>query len=253
MTVTYERSGEIARITLARGGARNAMNRGMYAATNAAFRRFHEDSEANVAIFSSNDADAFCAGVDLKDVHHALTVEGLTLADLAPQYSIFFEEPGALRKPVIAAINGHCVGEGLVMAMFCDIRVAADDALFSLPEAKVGVPAINGTIRAVQIAGHGAAMELLLTGESRDASWAKTAGLVNTVVPACDLSDTVERLAEAIAGNSAAAIRIMRELGERALEESFVDLVSYGLELRSELESVDMVKRQAEFVARSKD
>ena len=252
MTVTYERKENIAYITLARGEALNAMNRHMYAAVNTAFQRFNEDSEAAVAIFSSSDPDAFCAGVDIKDLHQALADEG-ELEKLAAQFSIFFEEPGQLNKPVVAAINGHCVGEGLVMTLFVDIRIAADDARFALPEARMGVPAINGTIRAVQLAGLAPAMELLLTCEERSAQWAKEAGLVNSVVPSDELLATAERMARSIAANGEEAMRIMRRLGEQALEEKFSDLVAYGQTLRNDMTSDDMVTRQAAFVRRKKD
>jgi len=251
MTVTYQRKGNIAHITLARSDAMNAMDRGMYKAVNEAFEQFNEDDEAKVAIFSSSNPDAFCAGVDIKDVHKALTKEGLSLDELAGQCSIFFEEPGHLHKPVIAAINGHCVGEGMVMTLFCDIRIAADDAKFSLPEAKIGVPSINGTIRAVQLANHGAAMELLLTGETRNAEWARAAGLVNTVVPNHELMPRAEHMAKSIADNGEEAIHIMRQLGERALEEKFADLVELGLELRKGMQPGDMIDRQARFVNRA--
>jgi len=250
MTVTYERKGSVAHITLARADAMNAMDRSMYKAVNEAFTKLNEDDEAKVAIFSSSNPTAFCAGVDIKDVHRALTEEGLSLDELAGHCSIFFEQPGTLRKPVIAAINGHCVGEGMVMTLFCDIRIAAEDAKFSLPEAKIGVPSINGTIRAVQLANHGAAMELLLTGERRDAEWARTAGLVNTIVPNAALMTTAERMANAIADNGEDAIRIMRDLGERAMEEKFADLVEHGLTLREKMETGDMIDRQAAFANR---
>lgn len=250
MTVTYQRTGPIAHITLARADAMNAMDRGMYKAVNEAFMQFNEDDEAKVAIFSSSNPDAFCAGVDIKDVHKALTEEGLSLDELAGDCDIFFEQPGQLCKPVIAAINGYCVGEGMVMTLFCDIRIAAANAKFSLPEAKIGVPSINGTIRAVQLANHGAAMELLLTGEPRDAEWARTAGFVNTIVPNDELMTTAERMAEAIADNGEDAIRIMRDLGERALEDKFANLVEHGLKLRTSMQSGDMVDRQATFVNR---
>jgi E-phenylitaconyl-CoA hydratase len=253
MTVTYERKGDIAYITLARPDALNAMSRDMYKAVNEAFMALNEDDDAKVAIFCSSNPDAFCAGVDIKDIHKALSEEALSLDEVARQCSIFFEEPGHLYKPVIAAINGHCVGEGMVMTLFCDIRIAAYDAQFSLPEARIGVPAINGTIRAVQVANHGAAMELLLTGESRDADWARMAGFVNTIVPNDELMPTAERMAKQIAGNGEEAISIMRKLGEMALDEKFADLIEKGRELRNNMQTGDMVDRQAAFASRKKD
>ncbi len=253
MTATYERKGPVAYITLARSDAMNAMDRRMYKAVNEAFYKLNEDKEAKVAILSSSNPDAFCAGVDIRDIHKAMTEEGLSLDDLAGQCSIFFEEPGHLYKPVIAAINGHCVGEGMVMTLFCDIRIAAYDARFCLPEARIGVPSINGTIRAVQVASHGAAMELLLTGEPRDADWARMAGFVNTVVPNDELMATAERMAKAIADNGEEAIRIMRQLGEKALEEKFADLVKHGLRLRRKMKTKDMIDRQAAFVNKNRE
>ncbi|MBT8400100.1 MAG: enoyl-CoA hydratase/isomerase family protein, partial [Rhodothermia bacterium] len=79
MTATYERKGSVAYITLARPDAMNAMSRDMYKAVNEAFMQLNEDEEAKVAIFSSSNPDAFCAGVDIKDIHKALTEEGLSL------------------------------------------------------------------------------------------------------------------------------------------------------------------------------
>jgi (E)-benzylidenesuccinyl-CoA hydratase len=251
MTVTYKREGSIAYITLARGESLNAMNRQMYKDANAAFEQLNQDDEAKAAVFSSACEKAFCAGVDIKDLHHALSTEQMSMDDLTAQMSLFFEVPGALKKPVIAAINGYCVGEGMVMTLFCDIRIASDDAQFALPEAKMGVPSINGTIRAVQLAGHGAAMELVLTGETRSAAWAMNAGLINKVVPAEQLLGTAVTMATAIADNDPLSCQIMRQLGERALDEKFSDLVAFGSALRDKMKADDMIDRQAAFVERS--
>ena len=250
MTVLYERRDATAHIILAREASLNAMNRQMYAALNDAFHAFNADADARVAILSSSDERAFCAGVDIRDVHAALTDEGVDLDALGAELSLFFESPGTLEKPVIAAINGHCVGEGMVMTLFCDLRIASEDASFALPEAKIGVPSINGTIRAVQLAGHGPAMELLLTGESRDAAWALDAGFVNAVVTRDQLMATATRMADSIASGGETAIRIMRQLGERALDEKFSDLVDAGLALRASLAVGDTVGRQATFLDR---
>lgn len=248
MPVTYERRGDIGFVTIARGDALNAMDRTMYADANRAFRSFLDDDEASVAILHSTCAEAFSAGVDIKDVHRALAEEKLAIDELREHFSLFFEAPGAVPKPVIAAIHGHCVGEGLVMSLFCDLRIAADDATFSLPEAKIGVPAINGTIRAVQMIGYGAAMELLLTGETRDVEWARRVGLVNEVVERAELMPRAEKLARRIADNDPAACRIMLELGERALEQNFAELVKAGGAMRNNMTADSMIERQGSFV-----
>ena len=252
MFVSYHCQDGIAEITLNRPESLNALNRPMYHEINEAFRRFLADDDAVVAIFCSACELAFCAGVDIKDINQAMTVEGLTLADLADDLSIFFEEPGQLSKPVIAAINGHCAGEGLVMGLFCDLRIASPDARFSLPEAKIGVPSINGTIRAVQLIGHAQAMELLLTGDARDAGWALNAGLVNAVVDKDDLMAHARDLANAIASNDATSIAIMRQIGEAAMEQPFEALLALGLATRESLSDANMVERQGQFIKKKK-
>ena len=100
MSVTYSCESGIAEICLNRPESLNALNRDMYRQINEAFHRFLADDDAGVAIFCSSCDRAFCAGVDIKDINHAMTVEGLTLTDLADDLSIFFEEPGQLSKPV---------------------------------------------------------------------------------------------------------------------------------------------------------
>ena len=252
MPVTYKREGDIAYITLSRGDSLNAMDRAMYGEANQAFHRFNDDDKAKVAIFCSSCPDAFCAGVDINDVHRALAEEGLGMEELKDHFSLFFEAPNTLNKPVIAAIHGHCIGEGLVMSMYCDLRVGADDASFALPEAAIGVPAINGTIRAVQLIGHGAAMELLLTADSRDAAWALRVGLLNTVVSRDELMPQAEALARRIAANDQAACQIMRKIGERALEEPFDRLVEEGGRMRSAVSTSAMIGRQEKFASKKK-
>jgi E-phenylitaconyl-CoA hydratase len=252
MTVTYHCQDGIAEITLNRPESLNALNRPMYHEINEAFQRFLADDDAAVAIFCSACERAFCAGVDIKDINQAMTVEGLTLADLADDLTIFFEEPGQLSKPVIAAINGHCAGEGLVMSLFCDLRIASPDARFSLPEAKIGVPSVNGTIRAVQLIGHAQAMELLLTGDARDAGWALNAGLVNAVVDKDDLMAHARDLANGIASNDATSIAIMRQIGEAAMEQPFEALLAQGLATRESLSDANMVERQSQFINKKK-
>ena len=252
MPITYERDGEIANIVLTRPESLNAMDREMYRDANAAFSAFNDDEAAKVAVMSSACDTSFSAGVDIKDVHRALVDEKLPVEDVRELFSLFFETPGAITKPVIAALHGHCVGEGLVMSMFCDLRIAADDTTFALPEAKIGVPAINGTIRAVQLVGLASAMELLLTGGTRDADWALRAGLVNDIVPRGELKDQAYAWAKQIAMNDQAALAIMRKLGDRALQESFDELVQFGSALRDAQPTDAMVERQGNFINRRK-
>ena len=154
----------------------------------------------------------------------------------------------------IAAVNGHCIAGGMEMLAGTDLRVAAEHASFGLGEVRWGlVPAGGSHIRFPRQLPWAMVMELLLTGEPRDAEWARNAGFVNTVVPNDELISTAERMAQNIADNGEEAIRIMRKLGEMALDEKFADLVAEGRKLRNSMQTGDMADRQAAFVKRKRD
>ena len=250
--------GSLVTIKLNRPERMNAVIEGMYLEIQDVLEQTRDESEVRCLIITGSVLrregvvkQAFCAGADLKK-HSAGERNAAQREDYIRLAHETIRKIHEFPKPVIAAINGHCVGEGMVMTLFCDIRIAAYDARFCLPEAKIGVPSINGTIRAVQVANHGAAMELLLTGEPRDADWARMAGFVNTVVPNDELMPTAERMAQNIADNGEEAIQIMRNLGEMALDEKFADLVEEGRKLRDGMQTGDMVGRQAAFVNKDK-
>lgn len=114
----------------------------------------------------------------------------------------------------------------------CDLRIAASDAQFSLPEVKVGIASVHGTLRAVQMAGLGKALELLLTGEMRDANWAHAAGLINEIVAPDQLEPRAQALAELIAAMPPGAIQATRMIANRAALGSFDEVVQLGTSLR---------------------
>src|SRR5690242_5702120 len=151
---------------------------------NDAFARFRDEEDAWVGIVTG-EGRAFCAGADLRG-------EGNSAGDFP---GTFWEKPTAnsfesgweIFKPVIAAVNGYCLGYGLTLATWCDFVIASEEAEFGFPEVRLGVPTIVGAIRLPQRINWHDAMELLLTGERIDAARALEMGLVARVVPAGEL------------------------------------------------------------------
>ncbi|MGE0795303.1 MAG: enoyl-CoA hydratase/isomerase family protein, partial [Acidimicrobiia bacterium] len=161
-TVLYELDGHVATITYNRPEAMNAVNRELRDDLNAAFARFRDEEAAWVAIVTGAGR-AFCAGADVKDGAGATGTFPGTFWEKPTANS--FESGWEIFKPVIAAVNGHCLGYGLTLVTWCDFVIASERAVFGFPEVKLGVPAIVGAIRLPQRIGWQNAMELLLTGD----------------------------------------------------------------------------------------
>ena len=176
--VRVERDGPVTVVTIDRPERRNAVDRATADALAAAFREADRDPGTSVAVLTGAGG-AFCAGADLKAV----------VAGDPPRVTPDGDGPmGATRlrlsKPVLAAIEGPAVAGGLELAIWCDLRVAAEGATLGVLNRRFGVPLIDlGTIRLPRIVGHGRAMDLLLTGRAVGAAEALAMGLVNRVVP----------------------------------------------------------------------
>lgn len=230
--IGLEQRGALGFVRLKRPVKLNALNRAMYAELNRAIAQINSDPTIRVGIICA-EGRAFSAGVDTRDVTAAIAeLNGGPADSVAAQFSLDFEETECNPKPLIAAINGLCVGNGLTMALACDLRIAASDAQFSLPEVKVGIASVHGTLRAVQMAGLGKALELLLTGEMRDANWAHAAGLINEIVAPDQLEPRAQALAELIAAMPPGAIQATRMIANRAALGSFDEVVQLGTSLR---------------------
>jgi len=195
MTVRVERQGPVTTVVLHRPEARNAVDGPTARALADAFRAFDDDPERAVAVLYG-EGGTFCAGADLKAV-------GTERGNRVEEDGDGPMGPTRLRlsKPVVAAIEGHAVAGGLELAAWCDLRVAAQDAVLGVFCRRWGVPLIDGgTVRLPRLIGAGRAMDLILTGRPVDAAEAERIGLVNRVVP----SGTTRAEAEALAATLAA-------------------------------------------------
>jgi enoyl-CoA hydratase len=178
MGVRVERDGPVTTVILDRPEARNAVDGPTARVLADAFRAFDADPDASVAVLWGAGG-TFCAGADLKAIGtpRGNRVEPDGDGPMGPTRM-------ALGKPVIAAISGHAVAGGLELALWCDLRVAAEDAVFGVFNRRWGVPLVDGgTVRLPRLVGAGRAMELVLTGRGVDAAEAHRIGLVNRVVP----------------------------------------------------------------------
>jgi len=176
--VRYEEDGPLAIVTIDRPEVRNAVDRDTAEELAAAFRRFEDDDERSVAILTGAGG-CFCAGADLKAVsagRRANRVGEDGDGPMGPTRML-------LEKPVIAAVEGHAVAGGLELAIWCDLRVAARDAVFGVYCRRWGVPlADGGTVRLARMLGHSHALDLILTGRGVAGEEAQRLGLANRLV-----------------------------------------------------------------------
>jgi enoyl-CoA hydratase len=173
--VRVERDGPVTVVVLDRPAARNAVDRATAAALADAFRAFDADDDAAVAVLTGGGG-TFCAGADLHALDNRVEEDGD--GPMGPTRL-------RLGKPVLAAIEGHAVAGGLELALWCDLRVAADDAVLGVFCRRWGVPLVDGgTVRLPRLVGTGRALDLVLTGRPVGAEEALRIGLVERVVPA---------------------------------------------------------------------
>jgi len=228
-TVLYDVDGHVVTITYNRPEALNAINGQLRADLNDAFARFRDDEEAWVAIVTGAGR-AFCAGADLKDGEGSVGVFPGTFWEKPTANS--FESGWEIFKPVIAAVNGYCLGYGLTLLTWCDFVIASDRAQFGYPEVMIGTPAIVGAIRLPQRINWQYAMELLLTGERIDAERAKAIGLAGWVVPHGELMTEARRLADRLVAAAPLAQRAMKEVAARAQHLPMLEAIRFGETMR---------------------
>ncbi|MGH9754896.1 MAG: enoyl-CoA hydratase/isomerase family protein [Blastocatellia bacterium] len=215
-TINVEINGPLGRLTLNRPERLNAMNATMLRELVEAARWFDEQREARVVIVSGAGR-AFCAGADIKDFPTSEAVPDSGKSWLyrreAAQYGRRMADAiEQMRATTIVRLHGHIVGGGVVLASACDLRVAAEDARFSIPEVELGIPLAWGAIpRLVREIGPAMTKELVMTCRPFTPQEAKAMGFVNRVAPLDELDQCVERLAEEIIAMPSAPVVITKE------------------------------------------
>ena len=247
MAVHYDIEGPVVVITLDRPEARNAVDRPTADALVEACTRFEDDDTLAVAVLTGAGG-TFCAGADLK----AMTEEGLPRAN---RVAVDGDGPmGPIRrlltKPVIAAVEGHAVAGGLELALWCDLRVAADDAVLGVFCRRWGVPLIDGgTVRLPRLIGQSRALDLVLTGRAVGAGEALGMGLVNRVVPLGSARDAAVALAGELARLPQDCLRSDRaslyEQWNLPLDDALAAETGYGMAVLRSGEALDGAARFA--------
>ncbi len=204
MTVRYDTDGLIAIVTIDRPEVANAIDRPTADALAGAFRRFDADESLSVAVLTGANG-TFCAGADLKAMREDPARVTRVAADgdgpVGPTRML-------LRKPVIAAVERYAVAGGLELAAWCDLRVAAEDAVFGVFCRRWGIPLMDGgTIRLVRLIGHSHALDLILTGRGVSGEEALRMGIANRLVPPGRALPDALALAREIASRPQAALR----------------------------------------------
>ena len=231
MTVRFEPDAPVVLVTIDRPDAANAIDRPTAQALAEAFRRFEADETLAVAVLTGAHGK-FCAGADLK----AMREPGAPRASrVAPDGDGPVGPTRMLSaKPVIAAVEGHAVAGGLELAAWCDLRVAAEDAVFGVYCRRWGIPLMDGgTIRLARLIGHSHALDLILTGRGVSGEEALRMGIANRLVPAGQVLAAALSLAHEIASRPQAALRSDRlssyEQWSLALDEALANEYRHGI------------------------
>ena len=255
-TLRVDTEASVATITIDRQEKRNALNSTVRAELVAALDALRDDQSVRVLVITGAGEKAFVAGADIGEfagrtpLEQRATMTGRRV----------FDEVAAYPKPVIAMINGFCLGGGCELALACDLRIAADSAKLGQPEINLGIiPGGGGTQRLPRVVGTGQAMRLVLSGEIIDAGEALRIGLVDVVHPAAELREKTMELARKMAEKSPVALRMaksaVRAAGEMPLSaglayETELFVTCFASDDKTEGVAAFLEKRPAQFTGR---
>ncbi|HEU4794852.1 MAG TPA: enoyl-CoA hydratase-related protein [Pyrinomonadaceae bacterium] len=248
-----EKRDRVAVVTINRPDKLNALNIKIREEGAVLLDELRNDNSVGCVVFTGAGNKAFIAGADISEFAGRTSI---TQRDVMMSRSLF-TAVDTFPKPVIAMINGFCLGGGCELALACDIRIASENASFGQPEIKLGIiPGGGGTQRLTRLVGEGKAMEMILAGEFIDAQTALSIGLVNHVVPQDQLEAKTMEIANRIASKSPIALQLAKEavkLASRSnLDEGLrreVDLFAlcFSTEDKDEGVSAFLEKRKPEF------
>jgi enoyl-CoA hydratase/carnithine racemase len=226
--VLFEQKERVAVITLNRPERLNAFDAGMYSGVNEALEAFRDNPDLWVAVIQASGDAAFSAGADIKALS-ALAETGST----ASLGELLLDTSMVTNKPIIAAVHGHCVGEGINLALCCDMIFADESSNFMISEPKVGTNAVDIPIKLGKKIGYPKAFAFLTPGDGKDAAWCERAGLVEVVTPVGEVQQQAQAFAQRICEESGPlAIRAQKETLWLSVFEDEIKAKEKGTALR---------------------
>lgn len=214
--IIYEKKGKVATITLNRPKVLNALNTALMAELDDALSDAEKDENIGVIVITGAGDRAFCAGADIPEIQALSPIAARDLSLKLHEYTRHMER---IRKPIIAKINGFCLGGGQELAMACDFRIASDKARFGQPEVNLGIiPGAGGTQRLTRLVGRTKAMEIAMTGDMLDAQEAYRLGLLNKVVAPEELNKAVDEFVQKLLSKSSVALGIIKLAINKGIE-----------------------------------
>lgn len=225
-TILLDRADGIATLTINNPRRANVLSSAAMDEIGRTIDAIAADEAVRAVIITGAGDRAFIGGADIRELSQLTAV---TARVLIKRLHAAIEKIRRLEKPVVAAVNGACLGAGLELAIGCDIVVAADRAVFGMPEIEVGIPSVVEAALLVNLIGAPRTKEFLLTGDRWDAATAERHGMVNYVVPAADLLPKSRALCHRIAAHSPTAVALQKDLVNRWMTTDLDTAIEYGI------------------------
>ncbi len=235
-TILVERRDAVGIIKLNRPEKRNALNAQLIDDVVTALHKFDADPEVQVIVIMSTHPKVFCAGRDLDEGSPGMATDIIKQREISSGPPRLFLAIRSLKKVVIAGVNGYALAGGTGLAVWCDLTVAAEDAIFGFPETNVGLfPSVVVPVLGYNTASVKKCLELILTGDRISAHEAERLGLVNKVVPPDRLEEATIELAQNIAGKSPATTQVAKKTFYNMLNMEYTQAAKYGAEITAML------------------
>ncbi|MDD1777736.1 MAG: enoyl-CoA hydratase/isomerase family protein [Candidatus Helarchaeota archaeon] len=239
-TILVSTADRIGIVTINRPNKLNALNRQVKAELAQALTQLDSDPQVDIIILTGAGDKSFIAGDDIAEFPTRTQADFLPFQELTLQIE-------ALKKPVIAAINGYALGGGCELALACDFRIASTSSKFGLPEINLGIiPGAGGTQRLPKLIGKSRALEIIMTGEPIDATAAKQIGLVDKLVPPQDLLEETRKFAKKLLEKSQLAIQSAKKAVNYSTDNSIKNGLKKELDLLWQLKNTEESKKRVE-------
>ena len=229
MAIQVQVDKHVAKVTIDRQEAMNALNRETLTLLQEAIHQINERDDVRVVLFLGAGVKSFIAGADIAEMASLDPIQGHGTAELGQSV---FNDIANIKCPTIAVIQGYALGGGCELSLACDCRIASEKAKFGQPEVGLGIiPGFGGTQRLARLVGPGHAKHMIFTGEIISAAQAFTIGLVDQLVPPDQLMEQAEKLAQSICTKSPNAVRMAKE----AIDQGLMGTLSEGMRLEAGL------------------